>query len=569
MTNTSRAALLASAAAVAFATTPVIASDFQTAAPSMLIGLNGFTATPLIGAGESAPSTDPRFPDGYTPTGIMDGIGVLPRDGQLRMYNNSELNLDDGFPYALNPFADEPLMITGARISEYRIRPDTREIRDSGIAYRRVIDRAGNRVDEAVQINLLPDDFADAFGNTFDNTVVGFSRFCSGMDIDGGTFGFVDDLYIAGEETADPVFHPFGGTFYALDPLQRTLHALPELGFGTWENLTPVTPPDENSVALLLGDDTAVQPNFNLPEEEREGTLVAAPLWLYIGDKNALPDDDPRAGGFLDRNGLASGTLYYFVPDDPMMSTPEEFNGTGNSITGTFRALEVVADETTPPDRIGPFGFKSGFQLRLEAMEGGAFQFSRPEDVGTNPEDGSQFVMTSTGRGGAFPSDDWGTTYLGTVDSAALTGTLSILYDGDDAGGGQFPSPDFGLRSPDNLDFGQNGLVYVQEDRANQINEFGGESGEEASIWQIDITTGELTRIAQIDRSVIFPAGSTDEDAGDIGAWESSGVLEVTDFFGAENTLLLVTVQAHGIEDGPIADLGLDEGGQILFLERE
>ena len=50
------------------------------------------------------------------------------------------------------------------------------------------------------------------------------------------------------------------------------------------------------------------------------------------------------------------------------------------------------------------------------AAAAGAFEFSRPEDVATNPADGTQVVMASTGRASLYPSDNWGTTYLIDLD---------------------------------------------------------------------------------------------------------------------------------------------------------
>ena len=56
----------------------------------------------------------------------------------------------------------------------------------------------------------------------------------------------------------------------------------------------------------------------------------AAPLLLYVGQKDHHGD-----GSFLDRNGLAHGALYAWVADDGSLS-PEDWNGTGTSRTGTF-----------------------------------------------------------------------------------------------------------------------------------------------------------------------------------------------------------------------------------------
>ena len=79
------------------------------------------------------------------------------------------------------------------------------------------------------------------------------------------------------------------------------------------------------------------------------------------------------------------------------------------------------------------------------------------------------------------------------------------------------------------------------------------------------------TRVAEIDRSAVAPAGSTDSGAGDLGNWETSGILDVTDFFQTKTgeRLFVATVQAHGIRDGLIGDNPLlDEGGQLIFISK-
>lgn len=78
--------------------------------------------------------------------------------------------------------------------------------------------------------------------------------------------------------------------------------------------------------------------------------------------------------------------------------------------------------------------------------------------------------------------------------------------------------PDAGIRNPDNLDWGLDGKVYVQEDRSTSPTSlFGAATGIEASVWQLDPITRATTRIAEVDRSAVAPAGSTDNCAGSIG----------------------------------------------------
>ena len=171
--------------------------------------------------------------------------------------------------------------------------------------------------------------------------------------------------------------------------------------------------------------------------------------------------------------------------------------------------------------------------------------------------------MASTGRPALFPSDSWGTTYvidmkIRKIDArlwrSKLSATLTILFDGDDAGGGTFAGPDYGVRSPDNIEWARDGYIYVNEDRS--IGDFGQTSGEEASIWQLNPKKcGWAKRIAQIDRLAALPGGQTDGDPMDIGDWESSGVLDVTKWFKTKKgeTLLIADVQAHSVRDGTVA----------------
>ena len=307
--------------------------------------------------------------------------------------------------------------VTGARVSYVDIDKKTRRVVNSGLAYDTIINAAGNEVDET-NVDQLGD------GG-------GISRLCSANFVQGGTFNFVDDIFFTGEEDSNSNGGP-GGYEYALDAKEGVLYAVPAMGFAAWENVTPLDTGNPDKVALLVGDD-------------RE----AAPLYLFIGTK----DNSPGVG-FLERNGLATGKMYAWKADSGETS-PEQFNGTGESRTGTW--VEIT-DLTSIANQDAEVASKDGFI------------FSRPEDVATDPDDPTRAVLASTGRGGRFPSDDWGTTYIVDVEfdgsGDPISAELVIVYDGDDAGDGQFPHPDYGLRSPDNLDWSKDGFIYLQEDRS-------------------------------------------------------------------------------------------------------
>lgn len=537
---------------------------FDTTQPNQMTGLNGYITDAVVTIGDEI--------NRYFPPGIPDGMGAFEiDDNTVRVLVNHELNVGDGYTYTLASGAE----LDGARVSFFDINKETLEVEDAGLAYDTIINREGEVVDD-------PSDLE--FG--------GIERLCSAQYFEAHQFGegigLEDGLFFTGEEVS-------GGTEYVLDVATDTLHAVPWMGRAAWESVTEINTNNTNEVAFLVGDD-------------RE----AAPLLLYVGQKDTESDD------ILERNGLADGKLFVWVSEDGSAS-PEDFNGTGNSLEGQFVEIEHYREDLvfdTDLDGDGRFdaaditgdgeiqffevavhvdadgdGEFDGIDINLDgvfdydrlgfatqeyqdflAAEAGAFQFSRPEDVSTDPTgNGTTAVLASTGRGSRFPSDNWGTTYEISINFSAASGDidadLDILYDGDDAGNGQFAGPDFGLRSPDNLDWADDGFIYINEDRSTSPSSlFGGTSGEEASIWKLDPDSGELTRIAQMDRSAL-PDLQADLDPNDLGDWESSGILDVSTLFDYDpGQLFLANTQAHSLNGGPIAAEDLVQGGQIFFI---
>jgi len=492
----------------------------QTTEPAQTTGLGDWSTTPVFTIGETI--------DGYTPPGIPDGMGAFERDDTVWILSNHELRPTAGYPYTLASGAS----LTGARVSKLIFQKDTRELVDMGPAYDTIHNRAGEIVDEASDLE---------FG--------GLNRLCSAGSFVAGQAGFVDDVFLTGEET-------YGGTEFALDVAAGKLWALPWLGRAGWESVAALEIPGFNRthVAILVGDDRG-----------------DAALLLYVGEKTP-------GGNFVERNGLANGKLYMWVADDGSLS-PADFNGTGEKRRGKFVEVENhnedEAGTTTEQDEPGfdALGFASQAELDAQKSEIGAFNFSRPEDLHTNPQPGkgNQVVLASTGLRTIVNqgADLWGTTYLidvkvnpGRVRTDNITADITILYDGDDA-----DKQDFGIRSPDNLVWADDGFVYIQEDRS--VTGFGGLSGEETSIWKLDPKTSAVTRIAQVDRSG-KPSGQTDTNPTDLGNWETSGIIDVTDEFDAdEERLLFFNVQAHSLSGGSIASDDLVEGGQYLFLSKE
>jgi endonuclease I len=503
---------------------------------------NGYVVNPIWTVGDtfqgSTGALNATTAGNFSPVGTPDGLGAFALNANtVRVFMNHEIEVPTtgtaGYPFTLASGA--VLSKGGARVTYFDIDKASRRVVDAGLAINRMYNRSGAEVTPA---------------NVAQLELGGLDRMCSASlfepNLWGAGRGLADRIYITGEETSTAFGHPHGGTYWALDTSNGDFWALPDMGRGSWENAALVDTGTTTHVAFLLGDDA-------------QGT----PLYLYVGVKNA-------GGNFIQRNGLSGGQLYVWKAANGDL-TPQQFRGTGATRAGTWAAINAknaTAAGTTGHDAAG---YKNDTTLQNEADALGAFSFSRPEDLSTSPTDGSIVAFTSTGRGGLYPLDNWGDTYVLDIDFNAgvpTSGAMRILYDGDDAGGGQFMSPEEGLRCPDNLDWADDGFIYVQEDQSNQNGSFGA-AGFETSIWRLNSSTGAAVRVTQTDRSTVLPLGSTDTNPGDVGNWESSGIIDVSSLFGeAPGELFLFDLQAHSVNNGLVSSKQLYEGGQLCFLEK-
>jgi hypothetical protein len=268
-------------------------------------------------------------------------------------------------------------------------------------------------------------------------------------------------------------------------------------------------------------------------------------------------------------------------------TSPLDFRGSGK-LWGSWVEVDN-SRKVSLADEFGAFGYDEyGYptqrNLWTQAEALGAFGFSRPEDVATNPQNGREAVLASTGvdtyavdPATGDGSDTFGTLYTVSTTFPSMRASVEIVYDGD-------ADPTRALRSPDNLDWADDGMIYVQEDKA-ETDTLGGEflfgqgaaNPNEAGIVRMDKHGNKIERIANIDRSVLLDpttTGTPEDKRPGAGEWESSGIIDVSSLFGQRGgTLFLIDVQAHGIEeqtdvnaDSRINDDDLVEGGQLLFL---
>jgi hypothetical protein len=183
---------------------------------------------------------------------------------------------------------------------------------------------------------LAYDRWSSDGGATFTNTT-DFSRFCSGQSYLPNTFGdgrgFVDDIYITGEE--------FGkDRLFALDLNNRDFYQLSGasgsggegiggMPFDSWENAALLDTGETDHIALLLSPDGGSQR-----------------MKLYIGEKGKDASGN-ASGDFLARNGLAFGSYYYL--NDVLPASGTSTNGTFDTTTSGALAASKMEDVDTSP----------------------------------------------------------------------------------------------------------------------------------------------------------------------------------------------------------------------------
>jgi hypothetical protein len=190
-------------------------------------------------------------------------------------------------------------------------------------------------------------------------------------------------------------------------------------------------------------------------------------------------------------------------------TSPQDFHGTGSVMTGVLCPIAVQDYGMAGQSGYDAEGYLNGETLRATAIAAGAFAFSKPADVATDPKQPNRFAFTSTGQGSVFPADDWGDLYVVTTDLATMTASITIVYDGDDSGGGKVSNSDYGVRSPDNVLWGSGGLIFVNEDPATQLHTFGAVSRKRPGIWRVNPQTGSFLHVSAVNVTVIYPTDAT------------------------------------------------------------
>ncbi len=476
----------------------------------MVAGLDGWTAKPLLSVGDT-------IAGGFRIAGNLDGVAVVRVDADTaRLFVNHELGADSGSFYSISNGSGGTLNLQGARIDFFDIDVTTKSVVGGGTAISSIIDRAGNPVTSNSQLQ------SGALAAFCSSTLVPSEKFGAGR-------GLVDNIYFAGEETNKGA----GGTEWALDIASGKLWAVPDFGRGKWENVSPLDTGDTTHVAFLMGDD---QPG--------------AALYLYVGTKLV-------GGDFLGRNGLRGGQVFVWAADNGDTTAASFASG---SRSGSWKALSVHNAGQANTTGYDSLGYKTLEKLAADADALGAFSFARIEDSDLDPNDATKAVFVTTGNADFDNGSNLsGIVYTADFDFTSLsapTAVVQVVHNTNTA-------PGMPIRSPDNVEWSADGWIYLQEDRAADIFGAGAPNQNEASILRLNAATGAIERIGQVVRSN-YPAGFNDSLASTNGAWETTGIIDVSLAFDrTPGALFLTNVMAHGILSSTFG-----EGGQMLFLSR-
>jgi hypothetical protein len=437
----------------------------------------------------------------------------------------------------------------------------------------------------------------------------GYQRFCSNF-LATKVNGFSRDLLFTNEEAVDwvkrtgPTFWPAtegaadarqSGVVVALDP--RTGDRRPIWGMGRLNHENSLAVTGYKKPVVLSGDDTFV----NAPSQSQMYSYIATDanaVWNDTGDLWAFVSDDPLKQKYEDFIlNDATSVAGHFIKVPKLIATGRNPNGTDVLSTDAETALGLPAGTfavptdgsfSRPPGvTTGPSVDGPQWVLERWSQLNGVFRFIRLEDMAYDKRQGMSNVVyvVDSGRGAAGAVANGKSTngrvwkmVLDKIDPTKVT-SLSILIEGDDS-----PVKTIGeIHQPDNIESTKRGL-YITEDPGSsqqfsftdpaQVND---PNRTPARIWQYKLSGGATSVVAVVDQSADEAAGDVDTTArGNFGAWEASGIVDVSDFFGAGT--FLVTVQAHTlfVETAPGPDLdpsvaGPDwlnkrEGGQLILL---
>ena len=571
--------LLAVAMLVTTAAVPPNNSGFKTSQSAMLEpgDIAGVTITPLLTVGDVLPS-------GFRFEAIPDGISVRTRgDGRVDLFVNHETSKVP-FPYN----TASPTAANGE-----------------------------NDFDNAQVSRLILNPFSAGVlnGSFVIPSSAGYQRFCSNY-LATSKEGFDRDILFTNEEAIDYVFRqedswppPIGdlnekqiGLVVALDVQTGQHHPIYGMGRHNHENSVPI--PGFDDLVVLSGDDTFTNGPLTGGIFPTGFARSQSQLYSYIApNTDALLADD--------------GELWAFVSDDPNFNDYYDFTpGSATSVSGHFiRVPKIIATgvkpdgselKSTDMEGLGfgvyplppsdatnswqrdnrtttPTGL-DGPQWVLEywSQINNVFRFVRVEDIAYDKRPGQEHVVyvVDSGRGTAGDSlagrSTNGRVWRMEFDPGdpTVVESLMVFVEGDDRPVKTLTE----VHQPDNIETTLTGILLTEDPGSSQQFPVGSTdpNATTARLWYVPFV-GTPQVVVKVNQSLDGDVGY-DVDGrpdGNLGAWESSGIVDASEAFGPGAFLINVQASTLWVDkadgDDNFAPAGPDftykrAGGQLLLL---
>ena len=547
-------------------------SGFKTSQPSMLTPvMAGVQVTPILTVGDVLPS-------GFRFEAVPDGIALRTKgQGRVDVFVNHETSKVP-FPYVTaNPTAaNSENDFDNAQVSQLILNQHSAGVLNGSFAI---------------------------------SSSSGYQRFCSSY-LATSKEGFDREILFTNEEAIDYVFRqeaswppPIGhpdekqiGLVVALDVQTGKHHPIYGMGRHNHENSVPI--PGFDDLVVLSGDDTftsgpltgvAFPPGVTAPAQSQ--------LYSYIASStDALLADEGDLWAFVSDN-LAFDDYYDFVPGSTQTVSGHFIKVPKNIATGlNADGSEIKAADVgfpLPPtngswqrdNRTTTATGIDGPQWVLEYWSdiNNVFQFVRVEDIAYDKRSDMQNVVyvVDSGRGTAGTSGPGVSTngrvwkmVLDTSDPTVVT-SLSVFVEGDDN-----PVKTLNeVHQPDNIETTLNGILLTEDPGSSQ--QFPVTSTDPnattARLWYVPFS-GTPQVVVKVDQSA--DGGPTDVDGrptGNLGAWESTGIVDASEAFGPGAYLINVQAASLWVEKALGEDTFIDAntdpdftykraGGQLLLL---
>jgi hypothetical protein len=521
-------------------------AGFKTSQASMLDPVApGATVTPLITVGETLPGSSYMFES------IPDGIALRKGHGwQVEAYVNHETSTVP-FPFTAS---------TGVGFNDFT----------NALLSKLTLSRHGGGVLDGEYV--IPSE-------------ANYQRFCSNFLVT-RKHGFDRPIVFTNEEALDWVNRTGtawpatigadearqAGAVVAYDVKNDEYRTI--WGMGRFNHENSVAVPGYEERVLLSTDDTFVsnpaqsQLYAYIAKNTNDVMADRGDLWAFVSDTPGYDDYyDFGVGSTVEINGH-----FEKVPKD--IATGR--NPDGTDMISADKGYPDPPDDGTwqrGPDGTGLDGPQWVLEYWGDTQPKPVFQFVRLEDLAYDRHKSNVIYIADTGRGATSAGGNAFTSSNGRIWKLVLDpedprkAKLSILIEGDDN-----PVKSLGeIHQPDNVETTRDGLFIQEDPGSSQQFPVGSTdpSATTARIWQYSFSSGAMSVVARVNQSA--DEGPTDVDAaaspGNIGAWESSGIVDASKFFGKGAFLVDVQAGTLIIQEERRGTLTYQrEGGQLLLF---